>query len=280
MKMVFFGPLVIVMICVITLTGATCTINQSVKNETEIAKQLKLLQTLDPIVGKKSQQLKTVNGYMYDFVVCGDVDEKHTGASIIQTSPSKQTKVLGYNNQSLVYSKGNWLMLTLQGGDSYNNNTCNSSQREAHILFVCDPFQKEVQIQAPQELTDTSCYLQFIVPNKVICPKAPDEGLSGGAIFFILLFVTFGAYFTFGFFYLRLVKGAKGIEQIPNVEFWFRLGNILADGCGAICRCDQYCGNASVSASTPTTYNGYSPIEERLARDLQDTDRDSALLSP
>lgn len=275
----FIEQLIILVICAGTLTAATCTINQSVKNETERARQQQLLQTLDPIVGKKSQQLRTLNGYLYDFVVCGDVDEKHTGVSIIQTSPSKQTKVLGYNNQALVSSEGSWLMLTLQGGDSYNN-TCNNSLREAHIIFVCDPFQKEVQIRALQELTDASCYLQFVVPHKIVCPKAPDEGLSGGAIFFILLFVTFGAYFVFGFFYLRLVKGAKGIEQIPNIEFWFRVGNILADGCGAICRCDQYCRSAGASASSPSTYNGYSPIEERLARDLQDTDRDSALLSP
>lgn len=40
--------------------------------------------------------------------------------------------------------------------------------------------------------------------------------------------MTFCAYFTFGFFYLRLVRGAKGIEQIPNREFWFTVGNKLA----------------------------------------------------
>lgn len=50
-------------------------------------------------------------------------------------------------------------------------------------------------------------------------------------ILFSMIFsvlVTFSMYFISGFFYLRLVRGAKGIEQIPNRNFWFKAGNLLA----------------------------------------------------
>lgn len=53
--------------------------------------------------------------------------------------------------------------------------------------------------------------------------------------------------------------------------------NLPQDGCEAVCRCDRYCG---ASERPPSSYSGYSPIDEQFAQDLQNGDRDSALLSP
>lgn len=49
-------------------------------------------------------------------------------------------------------------------------------------------------------------------------------------------------------------------------------------------RCDRYCGGGEAAVggapTTSSSYSGYSPIEDRLVQDLQEADRDSALLSP
>ncbi len=38
---------------------------------------------------------------------------------------------------------------------------------------------------------------------------------------------------------MRLKRGARGIDQIPNLEFWRRLGHSAADGCDYCCRCNR-----------------------------------------
>ena len=37
---------------------------------------------------------------------------------------------------------------------------------------------------------------------------------------------------------MRLVRGARGIDQIPNRDLWRKLGNLSADGCDFCCRCN------------------------------------------
>nr|XP_027230444.1 cation-dependent mannose-6-phosphate receptor-like [Penaeus vannamei] len=223
-----------------------------------------------------AKELTDVKGNKYEFRVCEGVSGQASDVGMVMMRSGDKPVVLGNNSRALVSSQDNWLMLTLLGGDNYTS-SCNKEERKAHIMFVCDRMQAELEIHTVEMLNiSTSCYLLFVAGHKSICAPTPASGLSGGSIFLIIVLVTFCAYFTFGFFYLRLVRGAKGIEQIPNREFWFTVGNKLADGCGAVCRCDQYCG----AGRPPSSYDGYSPIEERLAQDLQNTDRDSALLSP
>jgi hypothetical protein len=36
---------------------------------------------------------------------------------------------------------------------------------------------------------------------------------------------------------MRIKRGARGIDQIPNLEMWRKLGHLAADGCDFCCRC-------------------------------------------
>ena len=36
---------------------------------------------------------------------------------------------------------------------------------------------------------------------------------------------------------MRIKYGARGIDQIPNLDTWRRLGNLSADACEFCCRC-------------------------------------------
>ena len=55
--------------------------------------------------------------------------------------------------------------------------------------------------------------------------------------FFSLLSVT-SAYLIGGFLFMRIKRGARGIDQIPNLDMWRRLGHLAADGCDFCCRCN------------------------------------------
>ncbi|KAK8745804.1 hypothetical protein OTU49_000019 [Cherax quadricarinatus] len=269
--MMLVGILMVVVNLWVMVDGK-CVIDTSV-NESERIIQERDLATLDPIRGERSNTGKDRDGNTYSFIVCEDLYDDSKNVSIIKTNGSKDRIVLGYNNRTLVTKDRNWLMLTFLGGQTEKQ--CNQTPRAAHILFVCDSHEYKVQIRQLNDSQNTLlCSSVFIVRHACVC--TPVLGLSAGAVFFILLVATFGSYFTFGFFYLRLVKGAKGIEQIPHRNFWFKVGNILADGCGAVFRCDRYCGEQNVN----TRYNGYSPLDDPLTQPHRDTERDSALLNP
>ncbi len=47
------------------------------------------------------------------------------------------------------------------------------------------------------------------------------------------------AYLIGGFLYMRIHHGARGIDQIPNLYIWRKLGNLAADGCDFCCRCNS-----------------------------------------
>uniref|UniRef100_A0A0P4VUQ4 Cation-dependent mannose-6-phosphate receptor n=1 Tax=Scylla olivacea TaxID=85551 RepID=A0A0P4VUQ4_SCYOL len=254
------------------LTRAECTVDPSVKAESKL-EQEKLLQTLSPIIGQRSGEVQDKHDNTYEFAVCSDLPNL-PGVSLAQTG--KTPVPLGYNNQTLVSSDKHWLMLTFLGGPA-SQAGCNGSHWQGHVVFICDHDQDKIEMKVLDDPNFTLKFsAMFVVRHRSICSLS-QKGLSGGAIFFILLLVSFSLYFTFGFLYLRLVRGAKGVEQIPNRNFWFRVGNLLADGCETVFRCDRYCGAGERPSSS---YSGYSPIDEQLAQDLQDGDRDSALLSP
>ena len=56
------------------------------------------------------------------------------------------------------------------------------------------------------------------------------------------MFSLFGlatVYFVVGGIYMHVKRGARGIDRIPNIEMWRRLGNLAADGCDYCCRCER-----------------------------------------
>jgi len=56
-------------------------------------------------------------------------------------------------------------------------------------------------------------------------------GLSGGSVFLIILFVGGFCYLAGGIAYKYQVKGTRGIEMIPNLDFWRQLPKLFMDGC-------------------------------------------------
>jgi hypothetical protein len=50
---------------------------------------------------------------------------------------------------------------------------------------------------------------------------------------------------------MRIKRGARGIDQIPHLELWRRLGHLAADGCDYCCRCNRNTPRAGY-------YNDYS----------------------
>jgi len=58
----------------------------------------------------------------------------------------------------------------------------------------------------------------------------------------IFLFSLFGlatVYCVGGAVFMHVKRGARGLDRIPNLEMWHKLGNSAADGCDFCFRCER-----------------------------------------
>ncbi|CAF1331606.1 unnamed protein product [Rotaria sordida] len=61
--------------------------------------------------------------------------------------------------------------------------------------------------------------------------QEPSEGLSGGAVFLIILFSVALVYIAVGMIYNGLIKNQSGINLLPNTQFWIGLPLNAIEGC-------------------------------------------------
>lgn len=54
-----------------------------------------------------------------------------------------------------------------------------------------------------------------------------NSSLSNGSVFLILLFVGFIIYMVGGACVLYTLRGARGLEMIPNIDFWKGLPSLV-----------------------------------------------------
>lgn len=71
------------------------------------------------------------------------------------------------------------------------------------------------------------------------CTSSPPSGgggggssssTDGGAIALAIFFGVLGGYFLFGAIFLAAVKGRRGADMVPNLEFWTTLPGLVKDG--------------------------------------------------
>jgi len=131
---------------------------------------------------------------------------------------------------SMVYD-GTTLSVTYTGGDScpsYNTN------RQSTIKFTCG-----TSAGTPTYVQEVTCAYTFSWASTAGCPlDAPpgdagggSSGLSGGDIFLILFFCIGFLYVVIGMAYNYKVRELRGIEMVPNVDFWRGLPSLIKDGC-------------------------------------------------
>lgn len=61
-------------------------------------------------------------------------------------------------------------------------------------------------------------------------PPPAAEGLGTGAVISIIILVTLFSYCTLGIVYNHFVRGTRGAELIPNLDFWRQLPSLVMDG--------------------------------------------------
>lgn len=208
--------------------------------------------------------------YDYTLQFCTSDDGKFDAAYQIDKSANKRT-LLGKSSSSFALGGANWILIIYKDGAKYDSH-CDKQSREAWVKIVCDKSGKSPQLKVLEESRwqngsrKKGCYYLFELNHKDVCSSTPSKALGGGVIFIIVIISLFAAYLLFGLLYQRFVRGAKGVEQMPNYAFWRSFGNLAADGCDFVCRRPDHPASS------------YKGMADALDIDSSDDDRDDHLL--
>ncbi|XP_034254870.1 cation-dependent mannose-6-phosphate receptor-like [Thrips palmi] len=198
----------------------------------------------------------------YAVAVCGNASKTDPLAGVLQNG----TTVLGRVNHTSVVKGGDWMMMIFGSGDRYPEKYNCSGPRYAFVMIHCNHNNSAENsmrfIKEAREEKDSSlCFFMLEVYSQLVCSH-PDR-IGGGTIITVLLLTVILVYIIGGTLYRRLILGAKGLEQIPNLVFWQAAGERLKNGCGKLC--------CKPSTTHSTSWDNLGP---RIERD------DDSLLPP
>jgi len=174
----------------------------------------------------------------YYIGICTLPNNSFPNGAIIQQEKN-DFYVLGQLNQVNLAGGDDWILLTYENGTQYNH-VCGNKTRSVSVIFICGKNTDNITVVQEHTSEDSHCNYMFQFQGFGMCPIVSQEKkkLSGGAIFLIILLCLTSTYLIGGFLFMRIKRGARGIDQIPNVEMWRKLGNFAADGCDYCCRCN------------------------------------------
>lgn len=231
---------------------------------------------IDDLKGKRFKVSDAEDdGYTYEIGICTDavVSAGYDGVGVLQKKKNSENDpvVIGKYVDADIMAGPEWVRLEYNSGKEYHTHCAGDKGRRAVIMFICDPnkLDDEAVILEEQSNKNFSCYYLFEIGTKAVCPETPfiTIGLSVGSILLIVFFSLAAVYLIGGILYNRFVRGAKGVDQIPNYRFWEDCGNLQADGCDLVCR--------SRKSREPKTYKG---IGDDLIQEDEERTHDEHLL--
>ncbi|KAG0236088.1 hypothetical protein BGW41_000562 [Actinomortierella wolfii] len=117
--------------------------------------------------------------------------------------------------------------LTLKGGLVANKT------QSTVIKFTCNPDKTEDTPVFESYTDGETGVATFTWESSHVCPKQisnpPSEGMGGFGVFFTILFVFGAIYLVLGAIYNHQVYGAKGLDLLPNLEFWRDFPGLVKD---------------------------------------------------
>jgi len=181
------------------------------------------------MVAGSDPQDQNPNKYIYSVDLCSPIpfacDTCTTDSGYCQQSTDKKwTFCVGkYSTASFVGQdggKGVQIYYTSPPGND-------GLVRKGTVTVNCNPNAKTPQNVDIHNPVNVNSY-QISFDSAAGC--AGGGGLSGGSIFLIILIPGIALYFFGGMLYLGALKGNRGKEMVPNIEFWVTVPGLVQDG--------------------------------------------------
>ncbi|CAB3376173.1 Hypothetical predicted protein [Cloeon dipterum] len=139
------------------------------------------------------------------------------------SSNGKTTHILGLHENATISTVGANTLVQFSYVDDDN------STKSTSVKLVC-----AYNGEATTLAEDPAVPGRLLLTSKEVCstdvPDAASDEMSSGATFLFIFFSLFAAYFFGGMAILKYIKGAQGVEMIPNYEFWTSLPSLVKDG--------------------------------------------------
>lgn len=125
------------------------------------------------------------------------------------------------------------LTITHGNGDKYRDTCYDDHRSELRFEIKCNENATgtpDLDIKIPEcPTSDYAVTIKF--EHKAGCPigKA-KKGLSAGSIMLIIIFVGLAVYLIAGITINAVAREKRGIEMIPNLEFWKDIPGLIKDG--------------------------------------------------
>lgn len=173
-------------------------------------------------------------GRSVEFALCGALPQSscsgHSDVAACLDHPQGGKSILGYTTAREYEAmsdpdKGVTLTFT---GQTHGSHT--SAFYRLKLTLLCDEDASEGAIQSksfPPPLGGST--YEATLKTAVACPVR--QSLSGGTIFLLVFFAAAVLYVGFGALYNWRVRGASGMELLPNAAFWRQFATLVADGC-------------------------------------------------
>ncbi|XP_052760875.1 cation-dependent mannose-6-phosphate receptor-like [Mya arenaria] len=249
-KIILFLNIFILTLATVACDKSGCTFTKHKEEPSDVVKQL------DVLKGHSFRVMDNDGKYRYDIAICEPIPGSQTGVGVLQQEMKdghvvpNTTHIVGLISDADIISGTDWLMLIYGSGESYHSHCMKSTgepeQRKARIMFICDPASTDVTALLPNVVDEVNdkfeeCYYLFEINTAAVCKLRPliSIGMSTGSILLIVLVCVAAFYLLAGVLYKRITLKAKGLEQIPNIDFWKDFGNLEADGCDLVCRCSK-----------------------------------------
>lgn len=117
--------------------------------------------------------------------------------------------------------------------------------RQVKVRFTCASSNK-LQVDETED-----CVYVVEFANTATCGGGDDDGLSGGAIFLIILMVSVILYVGVGVGICYKKYEKRGIEACPHKDFWFSIPGLVKDGVVfTIGKIKGLCGSSTITTSS------------------------------
>ncbi|XP_045168086.2 uncharacterized protein LOC123531309 isoform X2 [Mercenaria mercenaria] len=181
----------------------------------------------------------STDAYWYSYNPCGTFYEAAcVNVAVCQYDPVKYVfQDIGVPDKVSFNYNGLYVVAQYQSQDGFRN---------TFVTLVCDQRKTQPALDVIGGTTGTDYYMTLTtvaacpVPSPQPSPEQEGGGLSTGSILLIIFFVLLFVYLAVGVTFNKVWRDFRGIEVIPNSEFWATLPGLVRDGCAlslaTVCR--------------------------------------------
>jgi len=184
-------------------------------------------------------------GNLYYFRPCNAVTQAGCGQGTNPPNPAtcqKDTRIVPKFHSCGSTGSVTWKPRTT-GGDAggFILHFINGEEdRQSDVEFICDPQGGTGTLTAATPTEQPTHFYHLQWTSSLVCPGHSDGGgdgggddgggISGGWIFIIILLGLFVLYLIGGVIYKRVRTEDRGLDMIPNKDFWFGLPMMVVSG--------------------------------------------------